>query len=77
MKELFLEYLQLLMACFKYDVEVYSNNMWMYYLACIPAFFYTMFFMAKWAVLTAPFWLPVSMITKGGFPIKFYWNKQK
>lgn len=67
-------YFTILLNAFQYDVEVYSEHMWMYWCLCIPAFFYTVFFMIKWAVLTAPMWMPISMISKG-FPIKLQWNK--
>lgn len=70
------EYFQILLDCFKYDIMVYSTKMWIYYWAMIPAIFYTMFFMVKWAALTAPMWMPISMLTKG-FPIKLIWNKGK
>jgi len=64
MEKLFQEYLEILMACFKFDVAVYSEKMWMYWLLCIPAFFYTMFFILKWYVLTAPMWLPIAMVAR-------------
>lgn len=62
MEKIITEYFQILLDCFKYDVNILSTQMWMYYLICIPAFFYLVFFMIKWALLTAPMWLPVSLL---------------
>jgi len=53
--------IELLVRCFEYDVEVFSQP-WMYWCLLIPATFYLMFFFMKWAVLTAPVWLPIAMI---------------
>ena len=49
---------------------------WMYYWLLIPIFFYTLFFMCKWSILTAPIWLPLHGIIKG-FPIKLNIKKDK
>lgn len=68
-------YFTILLNQFQYDVSVYSNNMWMYYWVCVPAFFYTVFFLIKWTVLTAPMWMPFRMIVSG-IPVKFSWNKK-
>ena len=61
MKDLLLQLFQLYFELFQYDVEVFSNP-WNYYLLCIPAVLYLVFFFIKWTVLTAPFWLPVSFV---------------
>lgn len=59
--EIFNEYLSMLLQLFKYDVEALSQP-WMYYWLLVPAIAYTVFFFAKWAVLTAPIWLPLMLI---------------
>jgi len=61
MEKIILEYFQILIECFRYDVSVFSNG-WLYAPFLIPAIFYTMFFMVKWIVLSAPVWLPVSIV---------------
>lgn len=76
MKQLIEAYFTILLHQFQYDVSVYSEEKWMYYLICIPAFIYTVFFVLKWAVLTAPIWMPIHMIIKG-FPVNLQWNKTK
>ncbi len=53
--------IDLLVRCYEYDVEVFSQP-WMYWCLLIPAALYLAFFFVKWAVLTAPLWLPISMI---------------
>ena len=52
--------LAIYVSCFEYDVAVFSQP-WMYWCLLIPAFFYLLFFIAKWYVLTAPFWIPIGM----------------
>jgi hypothetical protein len=44
-----------------YDIEVLSQP-WMYWCALIPAILYAMFVLLKWAILTAPIWLPVMIV---------------
>lgn len=54
-------YLEVLLSCFQYDVEVFSKP-WLY-AWLIPAAFYLAFFVVKWAILTLPFWIgPVIII---------------
>lgn len=53
--------MELIVQCYEYDIEMLSQA-WMYWWLCIPAALYLMFFFAKWTVLTAPLWLPVSII---------------
>lgn len=49
---------------FKYDVEVFSKP-WLYIPLLIPAAFYFVFFIIKWAVLTSPIWIPGRIIVNG------------
>ena len=44
-----------------YDIEVMSQP-WMYQWLLVPAFFYIVFMVLKWWVLTMPVWLPIRMI---------------
>lgn len=61
----FLErYLRFLGDTFMYDMEVLSQG-WMYWLLLIPVMFYLVFFMIKWAVITAPIWLPIKLALQG------------
>lgn len=69
MKELFLIYLRKLLDAFLYDYSVFSEEKWMYYWACIPAFGYLVFFILKWVFLTLPFWLPPTVVLRAIFPI--------
>ena len=61
MHEILEKYLQLLWKCFEFDINVFSQ-VWLYAWILIPAFCYLIFFFVKWAVLTAPIWLPFSLI---------------
>lgn len=58
------EYVVILMGMFKYDVEVFSKP-WLYIPLFIPACFYFVFFIIKWAVLTSPIWIPCRIIVNG------------
>ncbi len=66
--EILQQYIALLWQMFQYDIQVFSQP-WMYYALLLPAFFYFIFFMLKWTVLTTPFWLPLSLIA-GAFNVK-------
>jgi len=44
-----------------FDMEVYSKPI-MYWPFLIPAVVYTAFFLAKWAVITVPIWLPIKLM---------------
>jgi len=57
------KYLELLWNMFEYDINQLSQP-WMYYWLLMPAIGYLVFFFVKWAVLTTPFWLPVSIIVR-------------
>lgn len=54
-------YLQLLSDQFQWDISVMSNG-WMYIPALIPIVAFLVFFFLKWVVLTAPVWLPFSLV---------------
>ncbi len=64
MTEIINKIVQVLFECWIYDVEIFKNS-WFYWPLCIPAMFYTAFFFVKWAVLTAPVWLPISFMLGG------------
>jgi hypothetical protein len=55
--------LEILFRNFEYDLEKLSQP-WMYYWLLIPAIGYLVFFFGKWAVLTAPIWIPFSIAGK-------------
>ena len=63
MKELFLQYLNMLYPLFQYDISILSQK-WMIF-TIIPAALYLIFFFIKWAVLTTPLWLPISLALSG------------
>lgn len=46
-----------------YDIGVMSQP-WMYWWLLVPIVCYLAFFFVKWAVLTAPLWMPFYMIVK-------------
>jgi hypothetical protein len=58
--------LDLLVQQYLFDVEVLSQP-WMYYWLLIPAMSYAGFMGIKWAVLTMPIWVPLSLIKKVRF----------
>lgn len=64
MIEILNEYLKFLWSAFQYDMNVFSQG-WIYYCLLIPASFYLIFFMLKWAIITAPFWIPIRMVFGG------------
>jgi hypothetical protein len=55
-------YLLILLEAFEFDVLVFSTG-WVIY-PVIPAIVYLIFFSFKWAVLTAPIWMPFAMVFK-------------
>ena len=57
------KYLEFLWSCFQYDMGVFSKA-WIYYYLLIPAIGYFIFFILKWIVLTAPVWLPITIIVR-------------
>jgi len=62
--EILTAYINLLWNQFQYDVSVLSQP-WMYWLLCIPAIAYAIFFIFKWALLTMPIWLPFKNVISG------------
>lgn len=64
MQDLLNQYLQLLWGAFQYDIDVFSQ-VWLYAWILIPATGYFIFFILKWCVLTAPFWIPLKMVFGG------------
>jgi len=59
----FSKYLDLLWRMFEADINQLSQP-WMYYWLLVPAIGYLVFFFIKWAVLTTPIWLPLSIIVR-------------
>lgn len=55
--------IEILIEQWEYDISVMSQP-WMYYWLLVPITLYLGFFFVKWSVLTAPFWLPLSLIVK-------------
>jgi len=53
----------LLISFWLFDMDVFGN-MWMWIPLGIPAFFYAIFFMFKWMIITAPIWIPLRQIFK-------------
>lgn len=60
--EILLNYINILYNQFSFDIMVFSQ-WWMYAPMLIPVCCYVIFFVVKWAVLTIPIWMPISMIT--------------
>lgn len=54
---------QMLFEFWKFDMMIYSQ-WWMYAPFLIPVLFYTVFFIMKWSIITAPVWLPFSIIVR-------------
>jgi hypothetical protein len=64
--EIFKAYLNVLYNQWLFDVKVFSTNMWMYALLCIPAIMYFLFCIFKWWFLLIPITLPLSIISSIG-----------
>lgn len=60
MYEILNEYVKILFECWKWDIWFYSQ-WWTYACLLIPAMAYLPFFFLKWAMLTAPIWLPINL----------------
>lgn len=73
LEKLLESYLNTLYGYFKYDLSVFENP-WMYIPMFIPIIFYLVFFILKWSILTAPFWIPIKMSLKG---FSFIYDKGK
>lgn len=61
-----------LLSWYQFDLMVFSQ--WWIYVFILPALLYIPFFLAKWALLTAPLWLPIHLMFNGLITIK---NKYK
>lgn len=61
MEAILTEILTILVAQWRWDIEQMSQP-WMYYWLLIPISVFIVFFLVKWAVLTAPLWLPIYLI---------------
>lgn len=55
------ELLHIYIEQLKWDIAVMSQP-WMYWWFLVPIMLFVPFFLLKWTVLTAPFWLPIGMI---------------
>lgn len=55
--------IEILIEQWEFDISVMSQP-WMYYWLLVPITLYVGFFFVKWSVLTAPVWLPLSLIIK-------------
>ncbi len=64
MKEIALQYINMLFGMFQYDISILSQK-WLIF-TIVPAVFYLVFFFIKWAVLTTPIWLPFAIIFSAG-----------
>jgi len=56
------KYLTIILAMFEKDIEIMSTP-WVLY-TVIPMVGYLVFFFVKWAVLTAPVWMPFAIIAR-------------
>lgn len=63
MEKIFEQIVQMLFEFWKFDMMIYSQ-WWMYAPFLIPVLFYTVFFIMKWSIITAPVWLPFSIIVR-------------
>jgi hypothetical protein len=59
---------QILFDFWKFDMWVYSQ-WWLYAPLLIPFVFYTAFFFSKWAIITAPIWIPIRAILSFNQPM--------
>jgi hypothetical protein len=60
--------IDLLITLYEYDVA-WLTTPWVIY-TVVPALLYTAFMAVKWAVLTMPLWLPLSLAFKPQITIK-------
>jgi len=72
------QYIEFCKVMFIYDMDVFSQG-WIYAWVLVPAFFYFIFFLLKWVVITMPLWIPFRVMMKGPlFPfVKMIENKAK
>jgi len=53
------------------DLEIFGEK-WMYIPFLVPITFFIVFFLIKWALLTAPIWIPLKIAFSGlGFPTQW------
>lgn len=74
--ELYQKYFSFIWSAFEYDMEVFAQG-WVYYWALVPAIAYLCFFVTKWAIITAPLWLPVRLVMKSLPTINLKISKRK
>jgi len=74
MKEVFEAYLRKMYELFLWDVNVMSQP-WMYWPLLIPIIAFTVFFFAKWIILTAPLWIPIAWAFGGVVQISNVFKK--
>jgi len=55
------EIARILLEQYQFDVSVMSQP-WMYWWLLLPITAYVAFFLVKWAMLTAPLWLPIALV---------------
>ncbi len=60
MHPIFEKYFEILLGIFENDIAIMSQP-WMYY-TVLPIVGYVIFFFLKWGVITAPMWLPFSIV---------------
>jgi hypothetical protein len=60
MHPIFEKYFEILLSMFQYDMDAMSKP-WMYY-TIVPIIGYFIFFLFKWAALTAPAWMPFAIV---------------
>lgn len=54
LEQIGIKYINLLWSCFEYDINFYSQNVWIYWTFMIPAFCYGVFMLFKWYLLFLP-----------------------
>lgn len=74
MHPIFEKYFDILLGIFENDIAIMSQP-WMYY-TVLPIIGYVIFFFIKWCVITAPMWLPFTIVA-GAFRVKPIQKKKK
>ena len=64
MEDLLTQYFAILLVQFQWDLAQFAQP-WMYWWLLVPATFFLMFFVTKWAVLTLPLWVPFYLAFQG------------
>ena len=60
--------LNTLLSWYTFDLWVFTQ--WWVYAFILPIVFYLPFFLLKWAIVTAPIWLPLRLMLNGIVSIK-------